>query len=155
MCAQRLNVKAVHLGVWVPKRRPPGEGDMPKRLEIWLFERVKVDEMAWNFHGGNPANRFQRDSLHRPSSAARNHAKISYSGWDERLPGSAKLKKRATGWHFDIKKRIDVDDLDLSTSTVTTSVDESRAKFTTEHGHPNSNALYWGRHTSSDERGGR
>ena len=40
------HAKAAHLGARVLKRRTPGEGGMLKRLEIWLFEGVKVDEIA-------------------------------------------------------------------------------------------------------------
>ncbi len=38
------------------KRRPPGEGAMPNRTEIWLLKGVNAaDEMDWNFHWTIPA----------------------------------------------------------------------------------------------------
>ncbi len=33
------------------KRKPPGEGAMPNRREIWLFHGVNMDEICWNFSG--------------------------------------------------------------------------------------------------------
>ncbi len=35
-----------HFGARVLNRRPPGEGDLPKRIEFGLLEGVKVDEIA-------------------------------------------------------------------------------------------------------------
>ncbi len=39
-----FNVKTAHFGARVLKRRPPGEGGLPKGLEIWLFQGVNTDE---------------------------------------------------------------------------------------------------------------
>ncbi len=49
---QRFIVKVAHFGAGVIKRRLPAEGgSMLKWTEIWLFEGVKVDEIAPTFHG--------------------------------------------------------------------------------------------------------
>ena len=47
----RVNVKAAHFGARVLKRKSPGEGAMPNRREIRLFQGVNMDEIGWNFHG--------------------------------------------------------------------------------------------------------
>ncbi len=44
MFSTQVNVKAAHFGARVLKRRPPGEGGMPNRTEIWHFQGVKVDD---------------------------------------------------------------------------------------------------------------
>ncbi len=48
---QRFNAKAAHFVAIVLKRMPPREKGMPKRLQIWLFGRVEVNEFGfgWNF----------------------------------------------------------------------------------------------------------
>ncbi len=52
---QRFMVGAAHFGARMLKMRPTGEGGMPIRLKIWLFQGANVDEMDGNFHGIIPA----------------------------------------------------------------------------------------------------
>ncbi len=42
---QSFIVGAAHFGARMLKVRPTGEGGMPKRLKIWLFQGANVDEM--------------------------------------------------------------------------------------------------------------
>ncbi len=48
----RINVKAAHFGARMLKGKPPGEGAMPDRREICLFQGMNVDDIGWNFQGG-------------------------------------------------------------------------------------------------------
>ncbi len=47
----RVNVEAAHFGARVLKRKPPGEGAMPKRRESCFFRGVNMDEICWNCYG--------------------------------------------------------------------------------------------------------
>ncbi len=62
-CVQSFNVKAAYFGVI--------EEGTPKRLEIGLFEWVKVDEIAGIFSRGTlpppPALHFQGDCITNPT----------------------------------------------------------------------------------------
>ncbi len=42
MFSTQVNVKTAHFGARVLKRKPFGEGAMPNRREIWLFQGINV-----------------------------------------------------------------------------------------------------------------
>ncbi len=81
---QRFKVQAAHPGGRILKRKSPGEEGMPKGLEIWLFEGVKVDEIAWNFRGPIPApqaQHFHRVLFPGCPGAMHKYAKTLCRGW--------------------------------------------------------------------------
>ncbi len=58
-------------GARVLKRRPPGEGATPNRIELWLFQGANADEIARNFHATIPASGpFISTGFHSPGPPA-------------------------------------------------------------------------------------
>ncbi len=87
--AQKFDIKAAHFGATVLEKKPTGEGGTPKRIEIRLFEGVKVDEIDW---GG--------ESYPLPPA---HHFPGGFTSWalrlGERLLDSEELQKESTLQH--------------------------------------------------------
>ncbi len=100
----RFNVKTAHFGTRMLKGRPPGEGGIPQRTEIWLFQGVKGGKkIPWSSSGEIPPP--HSSPLPGGFTPQILHCSVKHSKKNtlSRLRVCLVLwgyKKRATKWHF-------------------------------------------------------